>query len=139
MSGAAEVLLPFGGLDRLFRMPIGRMRAVEAKCDAGPPELLARYVKQTWRSDDVREPILQGLIGGGMAPHEAQRLVETSMDGLGQLPFVPIAQGIVMAYLIGSPDEEPGEPRAGEAKASRPSREEKHATPPSTEPGPSSD
>lgn len=139
MSRGAEVTLPFGGEDRLFRMPLGRMRAVQEKCDAGPPELLTRYVAKTWRVDDVREPILQGLIGGGLAPHEAQRIVETAMDGLPMMQFVAIAQAVVLAFLIGVDDEEPGEPRAGEASANHPSREESSASQASTEPAPSSD
>ncbi|WP_336968347.1 gene transfer agent family protein [Brevundimonas aurantiaca] len=139
MSRGAEVTLPFGGEDRLFRMPLGRMRAVQEKCDAGPPELLTRYVAKTWRVDDVREPILQGLIGGGLAPHEAQRLVETAMDGLPMMPFVAIAQAVVLAFLIGADDEEPGEAPAGEASANRPSREESSVSQASTAPAPSSD
>lgn len=138
MSRGAEVTLPFGGEDRLFRMPLGRMRAVQEKCDAGPPELLTRYVGKTWRVDDVREPILQGLIGAGLAPHEAQKLVETAMDGLPMIPFVPIAQAVVMAFLIGVDDEEPGERKAGEAAAKSHSREESSASPDSTGPEPSS-
>lgn len=138
MSRAAEVTLPFGGEDRLFRLPIGRVRAVQERCDAGPPELVSRFVNKTWRVDDVREPILQGLIGGGLAPHEAQRLVESAMDGLPMLQFVPIAQAVVMAFLIGAEDEEPGERTAGEAEAKTPSREESSASPASTEPEPPS-
>lgn len=138
MSRGAEVTLPFGGEDRLFRMPLGRMRAVQEKCDAGPPELLTRYVGKTWRVDDVREPILQGLIGAGLAPHEAQKLVETAMDGLPMIPFVPIAQAVVMAFLIGVDDEEPGEREAGEAAAKSHSREASSASPDSTGPEPSS-
>lgn len=140
MSRAAEVTLPFGGSDTLFRMPLGRMRAVQEKCDAGPPELIQRYALKTWRLDDVREPILQGLIGAGHAPHEAQARVERDMDGLPMMPFVPIAQAIVMAFLIGAPDEDDdtGESEAGAATAKRPSRAESSASPASTPPEPPS-
>lgn len=130
MSRASEVLLPFGGEDRLFRLSIGRLRALQEKCDAGPPELLTRYVTKTWRVDDVREPLLQGLVGAGMAQHEAQRLVELHVDEEPLMQFVPLAQAVVMACLVGAPDgEEPGETAAGAATAKSPSREENSASP----------
>lgn len=120
MSRAAEIELAFAGDDRLFRLPIGRLRAVQEKCDAGPMELLRRYVGGTWRVDDLREVIFQGLIGGGMGQTQATVLVSANFDGLPLAEFVPIAQAIVMAAVVGVEDEEVGEPEAGEEETNSP-------------------
>lgn len=120
MSRAAEIALQFAGEERVFRLPVGRWRAVQEKCDAGPAELLRRYVEQTWRLDDLREVVLQGLIGGGLEQAAASRLMASYFDGLPLQQFVPIAQAIVMASLVGAPDEEEepaGEPAAGAGQA----------------------
>lgn len=114
MSRAAEVMLAFGGEERLFRLPIGRLRAVQERCDAGPMEIIARLANGGWRLDDVREVILQGLIGGGLGQPEATRLMLTAFDSLPLQPFVPVAQAVMMAAVVGVEDEEPGEGQAGE-------------------------
>ncbi|KAK0358855.1 hypothetical protein LTR94_033683, partial [Friedmanniomyces endolithicus] len=105
MSRTAEIELSFGGEDRLFRLNIGRLRALQEKVDAGPMELLSRLSAGTWRVDDVREVLLQGLIGGGMSSADATRLVKTDFDDLPLQPFVQIAQAVVMTALVGAEDE----------------------------------
>lgn len=98
----------------MFRLPIGRLRALQERTDAGPPELLRRYVTQTWRIDDVREPILQGLIGGGMPQAEATKLVQAFFDDTPVEPHITIAQAVVAACIVGVEDEDLGE-QQGEA------------------------
>lgn len=138
MSRAADVTLRFADEDRVFRLPIGRWRAIQERCDAGPMELLRRYGDGTWRVDDLREVLLQGLIGGGEPQATASKLMEQFFDGLALAQFVVMAQAIVMASVIGAPDEdEAGELAAGEATAS-PSREESSASPASTDQAPPS-
>ncbi|ADU12037.1 gene transfer agent family protein [Asticcacaulis excentricus] len=114
MSRAAEVELSFGGADRLFRLPIGRIRAIQEKCDAGLMELLNRYALGHDRIDDTREVILQGLIGGGMVITEAQKLIEAFFDPpeIPKRQFTHLAQAIVSVALFGVPDEPPGETEA---------------------------
>lgn len=120
MSRAAEVTLAWGGEDRLFRLPLGRMRALQEKTDAGPPELLRRYVTQTWRIDDVREAILQGLIGGGLDNQAATKAVAAYFDDTPVESHVLVAQAIVAAAIVGVGDEDLGEP-GGEVRPSSPS------------------
>lgn len=115
MSRSAEVMLDFAGEPRLFRLSIGPVRRVQEKCDAGPLELLSRYIDRTWRIDDVREVILQGLIGGGMAQVAAQSLIEKWFDPEPKQQFVGVAQAAMMAMLVGAEDESLGEP-SGEDK-----------------------
>lgn len=109
MSRAAEVVLPFGGEDRPFRLPIGRLRALQEKVDAGPMELLNRIATGTWRVDDLRETILQGLIGGGMTSADATRLLKSDFDDLPLGQFTTIAQAALFAAVIGVEDEPVGE------------------------------
>ena len=118
MSRSAEVTLAFAGEDRQFRLPIGRLRALQEKCDCGPMELLTRFAGGTWRVDDLRESIYQGLIGGGMEAREAAGLLRTDFDDLPLQQFVPICQAIVMAAVVGAPDEDAGELQGEEALTS---------------------
>lgn len=128
MSRSAEVTLAFAGEDRQFRLPIGRLRALQEKCDCGPMEMLTRFAGGTWRVDDLRESIYQGLIGGGMEAHEAARLLKTDFDDLPLQQFVPICQAIVMAAVVGAPDEDAGEFQGEEALTS-PSPDPSSASP----------
>lgn len=135
MSRTAEIELSFGGEDRLFRLNIGRLRALQEKVDAGPMELLSRLSAGTWRVDDVREVLLQGLIGGGMSSADATRLVKTDFDDLPLQPFVQIAQAVVMTALVGAEDEVAGEPPGEEQNS--PSPAPNSASPASTAAAPS--
>lgn len=136
MSRSAEIVLSFAGEDRTFRLAIGRLRALQEKCDCGPMELLSRFSAGTWRLDDLRETILQGLIGGGMSAAEAAKLVKTDFDDLPLQQFVNTAQAVVMAALIGAGDEDLGEP-GGEVEVTSPSPDTNSASPGFTEPEPS--
>lgn len=138
MSRAAEVTLAWGGEERLFRLPIGRIRAIQEKCDAGLPELLRRYITQSWRIDDVREVILQGLIGGGLDNQAATKAVTAYFDDTPIQPHITVAQAVVAAAIVGVEDEDLGEPE-GEETETRPSPEESSASQPSTEPAPPSE
>lgn len=137
MSRSAEVTLPFGGEDRVFRLALGRLRALQERCDAGPQTLLQRLMDGSWRVDDVRETILQGLIGGGMAQHEATNLLGRYFDDLPMTQFVATASGVLLAALVGTEDEDLGEFK-GEDQDLTPSPEESSASPASTEQAPSS-
>lgn len=123
MSRDGSIELPFAGEERVFRLRAGHWRAVQEKCDAGPAELARRYGDGTWRVDDLREPLLQGLQGGGMPQPEASRLIISNFDDRPMLQFVPLAQALVLATLVGAPDEDKSSGEgAGEAKPETPSR-----------------
>lgn len=132
MSRSAEVTLSFGGEDRLFRLPIGRLRALQEKVDCGPYELLRRFMSGTWRVDDLRETIYQGLVGGGMEAPAAGQLMKSDFDDLPLTQFVPVANAVIMAALAGVDDEPVGESEAGEAKPKRRSRAKSSASASST-------
>lgn len=122
MSRAARVTLDFAGEARDFALPIGRLRALQEKVDCGPMELLRRYLADEWRVDDLREVLLQGLIGGGMDSPAATTLLRQDFDDLPLKPFVMLCQAVVMAAVVGVEDEPLGESE-GEAPPSSPSPE----------------
>ncbi len=121
-----------------FRLKLGQVRELQEKCDAGPRELAIRLASGKERVDDVRETIRLGLIGGGLTPEQALKLVKRYVD---ERPFVESimpAQAILSAWLVGAPDEEPGKAEAVETRGESPSYPEGNsASPPSTEPVPS--
>lgn len=135
MSRSGESTVDFGGEERTFRLGIKQWEKVQEKCDAGPAELLARLApmfaahKQglsfdqilsmgylgTWRVNDVREPILQGLLGANMAAPEALRLVKDWVEERPLIEAVAVAYQIVLGGVIGADDEQAvGEPQAAE-------------------------
>jgi hypothetical protein len=138
---------PFGTEEQAFRLRVGEWRDVEKACDAGLGEIAARIAPLASlvevgpaaqaggllaaisrgalgrvRLDDVRAPILFGLIGGGRTSTEAGALVRLVFDeavAAGEGPllvFAPLALGIVLQAITGLPDEleadDAGEPEA---------------------------
>lgn len=131
MSRSAEVHIDFAGERRLFRLSIAAIRRLQEACDAGPNLILNRLIDGSWRLDDLRESILQGLIGGGMAQREAQGLVEAWFDPEPKQQFVSVGQGVLLAALTGVEDEELGELQ-GEAAANSHSPEARSGSDDST-------
>ena len=115
MSRSGAIELAWNGGTHSFRLAIGEWVKLQEKCDCGPPELLARLMEKRWRIDDLREPIRLGLIGGGLAPVEANRLVADWVDARPFAENVPLARAIVLASLVGAPGEPLGKEAAAEA------------------------
>lgn len=157
MSRGGELTQLWGDAERTFRLGIGDWRKVQETCDAGPAEIAARlsmWVSMrrrnptvpfidliaagglgSWRVDDVREPIYRGLIGGGMDPTSAGRLMIELHDSRPLTENIDLALAIVLASLVGADDETVGEPQ-GEGEAipeSHPSPEASFASPTITE------
>jgi len=132
MSRDGSIVRLWGDEERTFRLRIAEWRKVQEKCDAGPGEIAARLstwaaVRRAhgkasiieimamgglgrWRVDDVREPLFQGLIGGGMDPTSAGRLVRALHDERPLLENLELALAVVLGSLIGAEDEPVGEP-----------------------------
>jgi hypothetical protein len=126
MSRSGEITLAFGDGEYTFRLAIGQWRKIQEACDAGPPEILARMapvfeamrrgVSATdlisagllgrWRIDDIRGPIFQGLLGGGMEPPKAAQLIRDWVDERPLLEALPIAYLVVKASFTGVGDED---------------------------------
>jgi hypothetical protein len=145
MAGSryGEVRLALGAEERVFRLGLGQIRAIEEKCDAGLPELAQRLAPMmqiaamaaaapdeagafmmkailegalgTWRVDDYREVIYQALVGGGETPTMAGLIVKASVDERAPLEMAVLAFNIILAALLG-PEDEP----LGETKGAKP-------------------
>jgi hypothetical protein len=137
MGLKTEVRLDFAGERRSFNLsPIACLRRLQDACDAGPQYVLNRLFDGSWRMDDLRETIVQGLVGGGEDQRAAQALVEKWLDPEPKQQFLPIAQAVLMAWLTGAEDEDLGETE-GEAGPSIPSPVESSDSPASMEAEPS--
>lgn len=120
----AEVSFNWADGEHTFRLALGQLRELQEKTSAGPLELLRRLHAGTWRVDDARETIRLGLIGAGMKPTDAIKLVLRYVDERPASESVPPAQAILMAAIF--PEEEPPEgkfePRRSESPTGSPSR-----------------
>ena len=134
MSRSAEARLDFAGEERLFRLRVGPLNALQEKLDAGPLWLNSMLEAGRWKTTDLREIIFQGLKGGGMPDADATALIKSDFDDppAGYAQFVPLCRAILAPVIFGVEDEPLGEP-AGEG-AMTTSPEANSASPVSTEP-----
>lgn len=160
MSRRAEIKLPFGGKQRIFRLGIDEWMAIQEEGDVGPPEILQRLAPMvraikaglgfsdmvtanllgTWRIRDPRMVLYWGLRGGGMNDIEATLLVTTHYDKALSFEHVMTAFLVAEAAWTPPPDDPVRgvAPKSGERKGrrSRPSQTASSATRPSTPPAP---
>lgn len=126
MDGSARVTFIWGDEERTFRLGLKELRRVQDKTGVGPQELYVRIAARSWKVDDLRETILQGLIGGGSKAEDAIKLVQTWVDDRPLLQSVSPALTILGAALSGATDDDAGKkakpagtahPPAGSASA----------------------
>lgn len=127
------VELVWSGGEHPFLLGIGELRALQAKCDAGPMWIMTRLLSGQWMVDDVVETIRLGLIGGGMDQKEARKLVGLHVGDGAYQRNVATAAAILQVSIMGDEDDPVGEPQAGETKPSG-FPAERSDTPPSTQP-----
>jgi hypothetical protein len=134
MSRDGSISLTWGDGEHRFRLAIGQLRELQEKCDAGPAEIAGRLADGRWRVNDVRETVRLGLVGGGMAPGDAHKLTTRYVDERPWLESVPAAQAVLMAALVGVPEEPVGKDQAAEAETEAPT--DASPSPLSTAPAP---
>jgi hypothetical protein len=117
MSRDASVTLDFVDGPHEFRLGWGELVKLQETCDAGPYVIYQRLMLGQWRMQDISATIRLGLVGGGMKPEEALRMVQGNVETRPPLESLPLAQGILGIALQGAPDEKPGEAE-GEATGS---------------------
>lgn len=71
-----SVYLPFAEEERLFRLGMDQLFALEQKRDCGFALLHDRLMRGGWSIADVSETLRLGLVGAGMELREAKELVE---------------------------------------------------------------
>lgn len=107
MSRSGKVSFEWADNTYDFCLRAGELRDLQEKVDAGPAFVLDRLREGTWLVDDVVETIRLGLIGGGMTPESARRVVNRYVVNRPLLENVGVASTILMASLVGSEDEPP--------------------------------
>jgi len=129
-----KVTLTWQGGEHDFALPIGQLRALQDRCDAGPGFVLQRLSTSQWRIEDVTETIRLALMGGGMDRKEASKLVELHVEEKPLAQSATLAAAILMSRLYDAPEDDPvGETIAG-AEAPSHSRGDDGSSQPSTEP-----
>lgn len=127
-----KTTLTWQGGEHDFALPIGQLRALQDRCDAGPAHVLGRLASGQWRVDDVTETIRLALMGGGMDRKEASRLVTLHVEEKPLAQSVTLASAVLMSALYEPEDDSLGETTAGAAAS--PSREDDGSSQASTEP-----
>lgn len=143
MASHSAITLAFGDGEHVFDVgPLGVRLELEEKCGCGLLAILRRLNDDS-RVHDYREPVRLGLIGGGLSPSEALKLVVRYVDTRPAMESVPVARAIVMAALVGVA----GDDVVGKGEAERATTEAAGSTastaassaPPSTASAPPSD
>ncbi len=112
-----------------FALKWGELELLQAKTDCGPQALLDRLAGKHWRVGDISHTIRLGLIGGGLEPSKALKLVEDYVEKRPPLENVSLAYAILAAGVMGAPDEPLKKPRGrAKAKGSTPSPTESGAS-----------
>lgn len=109
MSRDAQITITWADGDYTFRLGWGELELLQEACDAGPYVVLSRLYGDDWRMGDISNTIRLGLIGGGMVPADALKLVRTWVEKRPPLENILFAQTILSAGIIGAKDEAPGE------------------------------
>ena len=100
-----------------FRLSIGGLEELQEKTGVGPLVTLRRLTSGEWMLRDLTETIRIALVGGGMKPLDALKLVRRYVVPPYLLDAVPIAVGALGAALMGVEDEKVGEGKAMPAEA----------------------
>jgi hypothetical protein len=92
-----------------FRLGYGAIRMLQEARDAGPLWLFGVLQSGTWKVEDIREVIRCGLIGGGMAPVAANKLVIAYVEERPPMENMALAIRVLGAGIVGAGDEPMGE------------------------------
>jgi Phage tail tube protein, GTA-gp10 len=124
MAINGEVTLTWGDGEHKFN--VAKIKAVlelEEKCNAGIAEIFRRISDGKWRINDVRETLRIGLIGGGMPPDKAMRLINRYCDDRPWTESLQPAMVVLMAAMVGVPGDDVGKKATTErAKENQPSQ-----------------
>jgi hypothetical protein len=119
MARRTSIDLPFGDAEYRFHLDIPRLKELQEKCNAGPPEVLARLADGRARVEDAQETIRLGLIGGGLPAQKALTLVQRyAGDDTPLVEVIATALMVLGAAVLGNPaPDPPPEPAEGNVDA----------------------
>lgn len=134
MSRNGHIELRWADGTHKFRLGLGELEELDEKTDRGPYELLRMINDGTWRAKHLYEIIRIALIGGGgCSPTQATRLIERYVIPRPVGEWVPWAQAIMLAAVVGAPDgEQPGKRQAAKGKKAQSDQEGSSLSPQST-------
>lgn len=126
MSRHAQVTLGWADGEYTFRLGLGELMTLQEACDAGPAHILERLQTDRWRVQDVEQTLFLGLLGGGMERAPARTLIRAYVHERPLAENVLVAQSIILAALVGAPDDDeledlPGKPVPADPIQSHPS------------------
>lgn len=107
--------LVWAGGEHDFALYLGEIEALQDKCDAGPEFVYRSTLDGTWRQSYLFNTIRLGLIGAGMSTVDAAAVM-ARVEDRPLREFVPVANLILGAALVGVVDDEPGKD-LGEAES----------------------
>lgn len=102
----ATVELAFADGTYTFRLAWGGLEKVQEACDAGPYVVFERLSFGQWKTNDIREVIRQGLLGGGNDAATVRRLIRDYVEERPPLEVLPVAKAVMAAALIGAREED---------------------------------
>lgn len=129
--------------DGTYQFNIAKIKCVlelEEKCDAGVAQIFKRIMDGTWKINDIRETLRLGLIGGGMVPDKAMRLISRYCDDRPWQESLQPAIAVLLAAMVGVQGDEVGKKQETErTEESRSSSMADTSAPLSTDSEPQSD
>lgn len=117
MSRDAKIDLDWADGHYDFRLAWKQLIELQEKCEAGPFVIEERLATRRWLVQDISQVLRLGLIGGGLEPAKAFKLVQDYVESRPPLENVMFARAVLLAAIQGAPDEKPGEHK-GEATGS---------------------
>lgn len=77
---SCEIELVFADNSYLFRLPAKRIAELQDRCGAGIGAIYKRTMSGDFYENDLKEIVRLGLIGGGLEPLEARKLIDRYCD-----------------------------------------------------------
>lgn len=124
MSADGSIELIWAGETRKFRIAIGEFRGLQEAVNdrrikigaepIGPSALLHLLRTNNAWPDDVRDTLKAGLVGGGLEFQKTQRLLLRHFDNKPLLEHMKTAFLVLLAALVGVPDDEPSKKKIAE-------------------------
>lgn len=137
MSRDGSIILTFpDGDDYNCRLAWGQMIKLQEARNAGPFVIYLRLHGSDWLVEDIREVIRFGLIGGGMDPVRAKKMILEYIEDRAPFHNLALAQAIMKAGCLGPEDEEEIEKKSMAANGLTTSTMDESVSPPSMEPVP---
>jgi Phage tail tube protein, GTA-gp10 len=107
MAVNGEVELTWGDGEHKFN--IAKLKCIlelEEKCGSGVAEVFNRIRDGRWKFNDIRETLRLGLIGAGMMPDRALRLINRYCDDRPWTENLLPAQAVLIAAMVGVPGDD---------------------------------